>query len=249
MNASDTSLKRHGLARVLSKMGMASRTEAARLIAQGFVRVNERIVRDPEHPTRLGIDRIQLKQQQLSKAERRVLMLNKPRGLVCTRHDEKARATVYDCLPNEMGWLAPVGRLDKASEGLLLFTNDPEFAARITDSESGPDKTYHVQINRVPDESLLRALQQGVADNGEFLSAKNVRILRHGAKNAWLEIVLDEGRNRQIRRLLQSFDIDVVRLIRVSIGALPLASLAKGEHRFLSDEEIVLLTLTPTTNS
>ncbi len=243
MNASDTSLKRHGLARVLSKMGMASRTEAARLIAQGFVRVNERIVRDPEHPTRLGIDRIQLMQQQLSKAERRVLMLNKPRGLVCTRQDEKARATVYECLPDELGWLAPVGRLDKASEGLLLFSNDPEFAARITEPDTGPDKTYHVQVNCVPDQSVLLALQQGVADHGEFLSSKNVRILRHGQKNAWLEIVLDEGRNRQIRRLLQAFDIDVLRLIRTAIGGLQLGELPKRQWRALDADDIARLGL------
>jgi 23S rRNA pseudouridine2605 synthase len=243
MNAPDTSVKRHGLARVLSKMGLASRTEAARLIKDGLVHVNGRLVCDPEHPTQLGIDRIQLNNHHLAKAERRVLMLNKPRGLVCTRQDDKARATVYECLPDELGWLAPIGRLDKASEGLLLFANDPEFAARITDPECGPDKTYHVQVNRVPDQDLLTALQCGVLDQGEFLSAKSVRVLRHGEKNAWLEIVLDEGRNRQIRRLLKAFDIDVLRLIRTAIGGLQLGELPKRQWRMLDAGDIARLDL------
>ncbi len=241
MNTSDHSVKRHGLARVLSKMGMASRTEAARLIADGKVRVNDQVVRDPEHPTRLGVDRVQLNQHTLGKVERRVLMLNKPRGLVCTRSDEKERATVYECLPNDLGWLAPVGRLDKASEGLLLFTNDPEFAASITNPESGPDKTYHVQINCVPDERLLKLLHQGVTDQGELLSAKHLHLLRHGDKNAWLEIVLDEGRNRQIRRLLKAFDIEVLRLIRTGIGGLNLGELPKRHWRVLNAAEMALL--------
>lgn len=241
MNTVDKRIKRHGLARVLSKLGLASRTEGARLIAAGLVTVNAKIIRDPEYPTRMGVDRIRVNKQAVGKTERKVLLLNKPRGLVCTRSDERARATVYDCLPEDIGWLAPVGRLDKASEGALLFSNDPEFAARITNPDTGPDKTYHVQVNCVPDQRVLLALQQGVADHGEFLSAKNVGILRHGEKNAWLEIVLDEGRNRQIRRLLQAFDIDVLRLIRTAIGGLQLGELPKGQWRYLEADDIAAL--------
>ena len=166
-------------------------------------------------------------------------MLNKPRGLVTTRSDEQGRETVYSCLTGvDLPWLAPVGRLDKASEGLLLFSNDPEWAARLTSPESGPDKVYHVQIDRLPDAGLLAALQAGVVLEGERLAAKSVQLLRQGQRHAWLEIVLDEGRNRQIRRLLQALDVGVLRLVRVAIGSLGLGDLSKGAWRELSAEEI-----------
>lgn len=241
MNTVDKRIKRHGLARVLSKLGLVSRTEGARLIAEGLVTVNAKIIRDPEYPTRMGIDTIRLNKQAVSRAERRVLLLNKPRGLVCTRSDERERATVYDCLPDDIGWLAPVGRLDKASEGALLFSNDPEFAASITDPDSGPDKTYHVQIDCIPEDSVLHAIQIGIVDAGEVLSAKRVCLIRQGGKHAWLEIVLSEGRNRQIRRLLQAFDIGVLRLIRTAIGGLRLGDLPKGQWRYLEPDDITAL--------
>ena len=136
-------------------------------------------------------------------------------------------------------WLAPVGRLDKASEGLLLFCNDPEWAARVADPESGPDKTYHVQVDRIPDAACLAALPAGVIEeSGERLRAKSATLLRAGEKNAWLEIVLDEGRNRQIRRLLAALDIGVLRLLRVAIGPLALGELPKGQWRVLTDDEV-----------
>jgi 23S rRNA pseudouridine2605 synthase len=138
-------------------------------------------------------------------------------------------------------WLAPVGRLDKASEGLLLFSNDPMWAARITDPASGPDKTYHVQIDRMPDAALLGRLMQGTVVEGERLAAKAARCLRTGERHAWLQIVLDEGRNRQIRRLLAHFDISVLRLVRVAIGPLVLGDLPKRGWRPLTEPEIATL--------
>lgn len=131
-----------------------------------------------------------------------------------------------------------MGRLDKASEGLLLFSSDPAWAARITDPATGPSKTYHVQVDRIPDEALLAALQAGVDLDGEHLSAVSARLLRAGERNAWLEIVLDEGRNRQIRRLLEAFDVATLRLLRVAIGGLPLGTLAKGAWRVLDAEDL-----------
>ena len=237
----DIAAKRHGLARVLSKLGLASRTQAAAWIAEGRVRVNGRVRRDPEFPVRMGVDAVAVAGEAAQRQERRVLMLNKPRGLVTTRKDEKQRATVYDCLPADMPWLAPVGRLDKASEGLLLFSNDPQWAARITDPVTGPDKTYHVQVDRRPDAALLKALETGVDSPEGLLRAKRAQLLRAGEKNAWLEILLDEGRNRQIRRLLEAFDIAVLRLVRTAIGRLPLGELPKGQWRELGADEIALL--------
>ncbi len=233
--------KRFGLARVLSKMGLASRTQASVWIADGLVQVNGRIVTDVEFPVRMEVDKVLVNSQNAIVQERIVLMLNKPRGLLTTRSDEQQRATIYQCLPAEMPWLAPVGRLDKASEGFLLMTNDPVWAAKITDPATGPDKTYHVQINAIPSQTQLSAMQEGVSTDVGQLSVKRVEVLRQGEKNAWLEITLDEGRNRQIRRLLDALDMAVLRLIRVQIGALKLNELPKGQWRALTEHEINLL--------
>jgi 23S rRNA pseudouridine2605 synthase len=233
---------KHGVARVMSKLGMGSRTQAAGWVLEGRVRVNGTIVRNAEHPVRQGIDRIQLDGADATLAARLIIMLNKPRGLVTTASDDQARDTVYTCLTGGgLPWLAPVGRLDKASEGLLLFSNDPVWAARITSPESGPDKTYHVHINRLPDPELLTRLERGILVDGEHLAARSVRCLRVGDKNAWLEIVLSEGRNRQIRRLLTAHDTSVLRLVRVAIGTLALGDLPKGQWRTLTAAEIASL--------
>jgi 23S rRNA pseudouridine2605 synthase len=231
--------QRHGVARVISKLGLGSRTQAAQWVREGRVRVNGRVVRDAELAVRHGVDRIEIDGQESAAAKRVVLMLNKPRGLVTTTRDERGRATVYSCFADAaLPWLAPVGRLDKASEGLLLFGNDPVWAARITDPDSGPPKTYHVQIDRVADAALLKDLEQGAVSEGEHLKVRSARCLRSGEKHAWLEIVLDEGRNRQIRRLLEALDVSVLRLVRVAIGSLSLGELAKGQWRMLTAQEI-----------
>jgi 23S rRNA pseudouridine2605 synthase len=239
---------RHGLARVLSKRGVCSRSEAARWIVAGRVSVDGRVVRDPEFPILAsGNARIAVDGRDIDEPARLYLMLNKPRGLVTTAHDERGRDTVYRCFDGAqwdgapLPWLAPVGRLDQASEGLLLFCNDPEWAARVTDPLTGPDKTYHVQVDTIPDGGLLANLVRGVEHEGTLLHAKSVRQLRAGERNAWLEIVLDEGRNRQIRRLLGAFDIEVLRLVRVAIGGLVLGDLPKGQWRVLGDAELAAL--------
>ncbi|MFS8063374.1 MAG: pseudouridine synthase [Luteimonas sp.] len=232
---------RHGLARILSKRGVCSRTEAARWITAGRVSLAGKVMRDPEHPTALSAE-IAIDGMVIAPVGRIYLMLNKPRGLVTTTSDEQARDTVYRCFDGAgLPWLAPVGRLDKASEGLLLFCNDPQWAARVSEAANGPDKTYHVQVNTIPDARLLESLAAGVDCDGERLHAKRISLLRTGGKNAWLEIVLDEGRNRQIRRLLDAFGIGVKRLLRVSIGSLDLGNLPKGQWRELRSGEVVAL--------
>ena len=237
-----TGASRHGIARVISKLGIASRSEAARWVLAGRVAINGRVVRDPEHPVLQGRDRIRLDDRAVDVMARVYVMLNKPRGLVTTTNDERGRDTIYRCFDDHtLPWLAPVGRLDKASEGLLLLSNDPQWAARITDPAVGIDKTYHVQIDRVPDPAWLQRLLAGVDEGGERLAAQSVRLLRAGTRNAWVEIVLDEGRNRQIRRLLAGNDTRVLRLIRVAIGSLPLGDLAKGAWRMLTVEEVAAL--------
>jgi len=230
---------RRGVARVISKLGIGSRTQAAQWVSEGRVRVNGSLVSDPEFPVIQGRDRIVVDGLEPSSPARLVIMLNKPRGLVTTTRDERGRDTVYTCFEGaELPWLAPVGRLDKASEGLLLFSNDSAWAARITDPANGPEKTYHVQINRLPDAALLADLERGVVVDGGRLAAKAARCIRAGARNAWLEIVLDEGRNRQIRRLLTALDVSVLRLVRVSVGSLSLGELPKGGWRKLTNQEV-----------
>lgn len=237
-SAKPTGEKHVGLARAISKLGYCSRSRAMELIRAGKVRLNGNAVRNPEAPVRLEKDHIEVQGKPLRGAENIYLMVNKPPGLVTTAADEKGRDTVYSLLPRDLRWVAPVGRLDQASEGLLLFTNDSQWAAAITSPQSHLDKTYHVQIAALADTRLLEKLQRGAEmPDGEVLKAKHVSLLRSGEKNSWLEIVLDEGRNRQIRRMLDALGVEVLRLIRVAIGPLPLGDLPKGAHRELRPEE------------
>ncbi|MDC8012095.1 pseudouridine synthase [Tahibacter soli] len=228
---------RHGVARAISRRGWCSRSAAAELVRAGRVAVNGRAVRDPEHPTSPR-DRIAVDGVEVAAAPTVWLMLNKPRGYVTTASDERGRDTVYALIDDPaLPWLAPVGRLDQASEGLLLFTNDSAAAARLAAPESHVDKTYHVQVDRIPDEALLARLTDRATDG----AAKTCRVLRAGEKNAWLEIVLDEGRNRQIRRLLGAHGVAVLRLVRVAIGGLALGDLPKARWRALDDADLALL--------
>jgi 23S rRNA pseudouridine2605 synthase len=233
-----TSFKKVGLARAISKLGYCSRSRAAELIAAGRVKWNGAVRRNPETPVHLGKDKIEIDGEPVGRSSTIYLALNKPRGVVTTAADEKGRETVYGYLPADLPWLAPVGRLDKASEGLLLLTNDSEWAERITAPETHLDKTYHVQIGAIADEALLQKLRSGIrASDGELLRVKNVCMLRSGEHNSWLEIVLDEGKNRHIRRMLEALKIEVLRLVRVAIGPLSLGDLPKGATRPLEREE------------
>ncbi len=231
-------MKKVGLARALSKLGYCSRSRAAELIAAGRVKLNGTLRHDPETPVHIGKDRIEIDSQPVDVSSKIYLALNKPRGVVTTAADEKYRETVYAYLPEGLPWIAPVGRLDKESEGLLLLTNDSEWAARITAPETHLDKTYHVQISAIGEEKMLQSLRNGIrASDGEFLRVKNVRVLRQGERHSWLAIVLDEGKNRHIRRMLAELKIEVLRLVRVAIGPLTLGDLPKGATRPLEQEE------------
>ncbi len=231
-------VRRVGLARALSKLGYCSRSQAVELIRASRVQLNGKTQRDPEAPVSVPRDRITVDGQAVGAAAKIYWVLNKPRGAVTTASDEKGRETVYAHVPKELSWLAPVGRLDKASEGLLLLTNDSEWAGQITLPESHLNKTYHVQIGVLPDEALLDKIKKGIrAEDGDVLRAKSAEILRHGEKNSWLIVVLDEGKNRQIRRIFEALGIEVLRLVRVAIGPLALGELPKGKSRPLTPAE------------
>ncbi len=230
---------RYGLARVLSKRGLCSRSQAQQWICEGRVSLDGKIVRDPEFPMALGRQGIAIDGRAVKAIDHAYVVFNKPRGLVVSTADEKGRDTIYTALAGAgLPWLGPVGRLDKASEGLLLLSNDTTWAAGITDPVSHLDKTYHVQVAGLPDAAALASMLLGMDDGGERLRAKQATLLRAGEKNAWIEVVLDEGRNRHIRRLMAVLGHDVLRLIRVAIGPLRLGDLAKGQWRRLSDAEV-----------
>jgi 23S rRNA pseudouridine2605 synthase len=230
------------IARALSKLGVCSRAEGERLVAAGRVQVDGRIVRDVTLRVSPERDVIEVDGVRATRAERVYLALNKPRGLVTTRDDPQGRATIYECLAGAtLPFVAPVGRLDKASEGLLLLTNDTQWAARLLAPGSHVDKVYHVQVRALIDDEALRRIAAGVADreSGERLDVVRASLLRTGSRSSsWLEIVLDEGKNRHIRRLLAELGIEVLRLVRVAIGPLPLGTLAKGEWRLLTADEV-----------
>lgn len=237
--AAELGATRTGLARALSKLGYCSRKQAWDLINAGRVELNGVVVRDGEHPVVLEWDQVAVDGEPATKQKKVYLMLNKPRGLVTTASDEQGRPTVFECLGDfRVPHLSAVGRLDQASEGLLLFTNDHAWAAHLTSPERHVEKTYHVQVDRVVDEELAKKIQAGAESEGEHLAAKRVTVLRHGEKTSWLEIVLEEGRNRQIRRLVAAFGLEVLRLIRVAIGGLQLGTLVKGGVRRLTVPEI-----------
>lgn len=228
------------LPRALSKLGFCSRAQAERLIRAGSVKVNDRIVRDPSHRVRLHRDRLAVEGTRVESAPNPVyLMLNKPRGLVTTASDEKGRATVFQCLEGAaLPRVFPVGRLDQASEGLLLFTNDSVWADRITDPSSAITKTYHVQVEPIPAPRQLESWVTGllVPETG-LLRCAAAKLLRAGTRTAWVEIILDEGKNRQIRRLLAAGGFEVLRLVRIAIGPLSLGALPKGQFRLLDRAE------------
>ena len=237
------STRKIGLARALSKFGYCSRSRAADLIRAGRVSLCGKVYRNPETPVSGRRIQITVDGRRVEPQSRIYLIMNKPRGVVTTASDEEDRDTVYTVMNafsagERAAWVAPVGRLDKASEGLLLLSNDSEWAARITAPETHLDKTYHVQAGTIADEESIQVLVGGVkAKNGETLKAKRARVVRAGQKTCWLEIVLDEGKNRHIRRMLEAMGIEVLRLVRIAVGPLQLGDLANGKLRALTAVE------------
>ncbi|MCR4438448.1 MAG: pseudouridine synthase [bacterium] len=231
---------RVGLARALSKLGYCSRSVARTLIAEGRVRVDGKVKRDPEAPVLLQRNLIEVDGQLVTSAPRVYLMLNKPRGLVTTAADERQRGTVYDCLAGaKLPFVSPVGRLDKESEGLLLFTNDHAWAAGLLDPASAVWRTYRVEVKGEVQAGQLRLMRAGVrAVHEEVLSVRRVRVIGRQGGSTELEVVLDEGKNRHIRRLLSALGLEVQRLVRVALGPLRLGELKPGQWRHLTRGEV-----------
>lgn len=228
------------LPRALSKLGYCSRKQALKLIEAGKVKVNSKLCRNAKQRVNLLKDKIEVDNALIKPQKFVYIALNKPRGLITTTNDEKNRETVYKCFEGfNLPYIFPVGRLDKASEGLLLFTNDSNFSDYILDPQNHIEKTYHVKINQKINNDLLSKILSGVkTKEGEILKVKAIKILREGEKTQWLEIILDEGKNRHIRKIFEAVGIEVLKFVRVSIGNLKLGNLPKGKFKFLTEDEI-----------
>lgn len=226
------------LDRVLSKAGLASRTEAERLIQSGRVRVNGAIVRDAERWVDLERDRISVDGKALSKKKRIYLVLYKPTRYVTTRVDPGGRPTVYDLLKDVKQWVFPVGRLDQDTSGLLLLTNDAPFAEHITNPDFKVPKTYLVKtVPRFTDEQLDQ-LRNGITlKDGPTRPAKVTRT-RDSGNHTFFEITLTEGRNRQVRRMVEAAGGKTLKLVRIAIGPIRISSLPIGTYRELTQEEV-----------
>ncbi len=226
------------LERALSKLGLATRSEARALILDGRVKIDGRVVRDPALlvvPERV---RVAIDGKPQVRAEPVTIALHKPRGVVTTRRDPEGRKTVYDLLTDLDAHVVPVGRLDYATSGLLLLTNDTRFAEWLTNPENEVPRVYLVTVRgRVTPEEATR-LEDGIRDRAEDLRARTVTIRKASNRESLLIVELVEGRNREIRRMLSSLGREVLRLRRVQIGGLTLDGLAPGAWRRLSHEEI-----------
>jgi 23S rRNA pseudouridine2605 synthase len=229
---------RRDLARVLSKAGLCSRTVAAEWIRAGRVRVDGALVRDPTVRVAPEKSAVLLDGRRVSAAERTYWALHKPRGYVTTRRDPQGRATVYDLLDGLGEWVVPVGRLDRETTGLLLLTNDTQFAEYLTNPDSHVEKTYRVTAKpRLPEAALERLRAGVVLKDGPTRPAVVKKVGDRGPCTVF-DITITEGRNRQIRRMVAEVGGKVDKLARVSIGVVALGDLAPGRARRLSAAEV-----------
>ena len=229
---------RRELARVLSKAGLCSRTVAAEWIRAGRVRVDGALVRDPTARVAPGRSSVMLDGRRISAAQRTYWALHKPRGYVTTRQDPAGRATVYDLLEDLGEWVVPVGRLDRDTSGLLLLTNDTQFAELLTNPDSHVEKTYRVTVKPRLAEAALERLRSGVVLKDGPTRPAIVKKIGDRGPCTVLEITITEGRNRQVRRMIVEVGGKVLKLARISIGAVGLGDLAAGKVRRLSPAEV-----------
>ena len=230
--------RRVQLHRALSKLGWGSRTQAWEWVRAGEVQVDGQVVTDPLTWVDLDRQRITRGGRAVPPAPPLTLALHKPRGVVTTRKDERGRRTVYDLLPPGLPWVFPAGRLDADSEGLLILTNDEHLAVRLTEPAHRVPKTYQVTVRGIPGPEALERLRRGVDLPDGRTRPAQVRLLRAGPKDAVLEVILTEGRNRQVRRMCAAVGHRVRRLVRVAIGSCVLGNLPPGACRPLSEAEV-----------
>jgi len=229
------------LERVFSKAGLGSRTDARSWIGAGRVRVNGKVVENPDRWVDLEKDRVTLDGKPLKTADVTYILLYKPKGYLTTWRDPEGRPTIYDLASDAGTWLSPVGRLDLDTSGLLLLTNDTDFAERVTNPEHKVPKTYQVKAATLLTDEQIGKLRSGVELSDGMTRPAEVRRLRDGPKHTHLEMTITEGRNRQVRRMLEAVDSKVSKLVRTAIGAIRIDDLAIGKWRHLTGEEVQAL--------
>ena len=231
------------LERVLSKAGLGSRSEARQWIAAGRVSVNGKVVRTPDHWVDLERDRVAFDGRPLRASRKIYLLLYKPKGYLTTYKDPEGRATVYDLIPDVEEWLFPVGRLDLDTSGLLVLTNDTQFAERITNPLYKVSKTYLVKASTFLTDEQLDKLRNGVVLSDGPTKPAQVTRLRESGGRTFFETTIEEGRNRQVRRMVEAVGSKVLKLVRVKIGPIEIGGLEIGKHRPLTAEEVQQLAL------
>ncbi len=230
------------LDRVLSRFGIASRTASREAIRAGRLKVNGKVECDPERWVWPERDVVQLDGKRLRPVPRTYLLLYKPKGVITSHGDPDGRKTIYDLLGASGRWVAPVGRLDKDSSGLLLLTNDTEFGHAVMSPESEVPKTYRAKLNGLMSDEVIQQLARGVEmKRGDRAQPLTVRRLEDRGKYTWLEIVLTEGKNREVRRMVEAVGFTVLKLVRTRIGPLTLEGLEVGRWRNLTPREIATL--------
>jgi 23S rRNA pseudouridine2605 synthase len=229
------------LERVLSKAGLGSRTEARRWIGAGRVKVNGKLVQTPDRWVDLERDQVTLDGKPVRAPKKIYLLLYKPTGYITTFKDPEHRPTVYDLIQDAGQWVVPVGRLDQDSSGLLLLTNDTRFAERMTNPDYKVPKTYLVKASALLSDEQLEQLRRGVLLSDGPTQPATVKRVRDSAKYTFLEITISEGRNRQVRRMIEAAGAKVLKLVRTEIGGLRIGDLTIGKYRHLTSDEVRML--------
>ncbi|MGA2622405.1 MAG: pseudouridine synthase [Bacteroidota bacterium] len=240
----DVAIRDVSLARALSKLGYCSRTQAVKLIEAGRVAVNGRIVSSPSLRCSLRTDTIEVNGKRSQSKKPIYIIMNKPEGVVTTRSDERGRKTVYDILGDVGQWVFPVGRLDKETSGLLLFTNDHRLGERLTNPRSNVPKSYRVILDKPFSPRHREIFEKGMTLDGEHLRPAEVSQspgLQKGAGGHGMELTIFEGKNRQVRRMCEALGYKVLCLTRTKIGRYELTGLKPGDWRRLTPHEVELL--------
>jgi 23S rRNA pseudouridine2605 synthase len=227
------------LERALSKLGIASRSQAKKWIEAGRIAVNGRVIKDPSHPVVPETVCLTIDGKPAARAVSCTIMLYKPRGVVTTKADEKGRRTVYDLLPEHLQHLHPVGRLDMATTGLLLMTTDTRLSDFLTDPGHGIPRVYTVSIDGRVTDGDVKKLLEGIQDKGELLKADSMTLRKASNRESHLIVQLTEGKNREIRRMFEALGTEVTALKRVAFGNLNLGTLKHGEFREVAVNEIL----------
>ncbi|HLH01033.1 MAG TPA: pseudouridine synthase [Bryobacteraceae bacterium] len=226
------------LDRVLSKAGLGSRTDARKWIGGGRVKVNGKVVQTPDQWVDLERDRVSLDGRPVRAGRKIYLLLYKPKGYITTYRDPQARPTVYDLIRDVGQWLVPVGRLDQDTSGLLLLTNDTRFAERVTNPDYKVSKTYLVKTSTLLSDEQLEQLRRGLVLSDGLTQPATVNRVRDSARSSFVEITIREGRNRQVRRMIEAAGSKVLKLVRTRIGEIQIGDLAIGKYRELTSAEV-----------